>query len=115
MSAEMIAAIAGGLLSLGFSYIPGLSGWFERLGELPEDGYDNGTSKRLVMLGLLLLVSASVFGLVCSGWGEIVFGGSEPVPTCDQEGVMGLIRVLILAVMANQSIYQITPRVGVRE
>lgn len=115
MSAEMIAAIAGALLSLGFSYFPGLSAWFESMGELPDGGYDNGTRKRLVMLGLLLLVSASVFGLACTGWGEIVFGQAEPVPTCDQKGIVGLLRALILAVMANQSVYQITPKVGVRE
>ena len=35
LSPELISTVAGILLSLGFSYIPSLAGWFNRLGEHP--------------------------------------------------------------------------------
>jgi len=103
MSAEVLAAIAGSLLSLLFSYVPGLSEWYANLGVAQND---DGTRKRLVMLGLLCLVAAGSFGLGCAGWAAD-FGLSI---SCDQKGVMGLLQALLLAVMANQSTYKISPK-----
>ena len=47
MNPEVLSAAAGVLLSLAFSYLPGLNGWFSSL---------DGTHKRLVMLAALVLV-----------------------------------------------------------
>ena len=58
MSSEVLSATAGVLLSLAFSYVPGLSGWFASL---------EGTHKRLVMLAALVIVSAGAFALSCAG------------------------------------------------
>jgi hypothetical protein len=102
-NAETIAMAAGVLLSLAFSYIPGLQTWYEAL---------TGTEKRLLMLGLLVLVSGGVFGLACLDWSKF-FGlptGNPPM-TCDAPGAGVLIRALILAVIANQAAYQISPKV----
>lgn len=96
MSAELISAIAGGLLSLGFSYIPGLNVWFAGL----ESIY-----KRLIMAGLLLLVSAAVFGLGCTSWAA----GWGIEATCDQPGLQVMIGAFIAALVANQATYQISP------
>jgi len=92
MTAETLSSVSGVVLSLVFSYVPGLSGWYEKL---------NGVSKRLVMLVALLAVSGSVFGLSCSGWWDFV--------TCDQSGLTGLIEAFVLALVANQAAYLISP------
>jgi hypothetical protein len=105
MTTEMLTLTAGALLSLCFSYIPGLAGWYARLGETPE-GDDGGTRKRLVMLGALALAAAGSFGLACLGWGPAL--GLDL--TCDQGGGLGLLRALVLALVANQATYKISPR-----
>jgi hypothetical protein len=108
MTTETLTLLAGSLLSLGFSYIPGLAGWYNRLGEGDEAGSDGGTAKRLLMLALLAVVAAGAFGLACSGWGT----GLGLALTCSQSGAAGLVRALALAIIANQSIYAISPRPG---
>lgn len=97
MTAEFIAMGAGVLLSLAFSYIPGLSEKYSAL---------KAVYKRLVMLGLLFLVALGSIGLVCAGiWGE--FG---PSITCDRAGVIEVLQAFFLAAMANQSAYSLTKR-----
>jgi len=93
---EWLALIAGALLSLLFSYVPGLSDWFAKL---------DGTHKRLVMLALLAVVTGVAFGLGCAG----VLGGVA----CDQAGAVSVLYAFVLALVANQGVYNITPRRGV--
>ena len=97
MNANDLSAIAGLLLSLAFSYIPGLSPWFDML---------DGIRKRLIMLGLLAVVAIGTFGLACAGWG-VSIGLSV---TCDQAGAIGLVRSFMVAMIANQAMFLITPR-----
>ena len=59
MSAETLSLITGTLLSLLFSYVPEIHDWFSNF---------EPTRKRLIMLGLLLLVSGSIYGFSCMGW-----------------------------------------------
>ena len=94
MSAEQLAALAGLILSLLFSYVPGLSDWYEPLEQ---------TKKRLIMLGLLVVVAAGVYGLSC-GPTNLQF------VTCDKAGVMALISAFITAMVANQATYELSPR-----
>jgi hypothetical protein len=103
MNDETLTAAAAVLLSLLFAYTPGLARWYEHLGEGEPD--DMGTKKRLVMLAALVAVSLGSFGLACTEWGA---GLGIPV-ACNQEGAAGLVRALILAVMANQTTYLIAP------
>ena len=104
MSESSLALIAGAVLSLGFSYIPfGFNVKFAAL---------SGEVKRLIMAGLLLVVAGSIYGLSCAGWGAS-FGITV---VCDQAGAMNLIQVFVLALIANQSAYAITPQTSaVRE
>ena len=97
MSAETLSLIAGAILSLCFSYIPGLSERFDALIQ---------TKKRLIMLALLIVVAGSVYGLSCLGWGA----DWGIVLSCDRAGLSELIKQLILAIIANQGVYAITPR-----
>ncbi|MEJ2305139.1 MAG: hypothetical protein P8Y14_26760, partial [Anaerolineales bacterium] len=73
MTAEQIAAIGGAILSLAFSYIPGLRQKYE-----PQ----SAETKRLVMLGLLALVVAGVFALACSRFGAYL----NISVSCDEPG-----------------------------
>ncbi len=97
MSAEEISTGAGIVLSLALSYIPGLNVKFASL--KPE-------IKRLIMLALLFLVSGSAYALGCAGALDALVGITL---TCDMHGLLGLGRSLILAIIANQAIYQISP------
>jgi len=94
MNAEQLAAIAGVVLSLLFSYLPGLSDAFDKL---------QPNQKRLTIAVLLLAVAGVVLGLACSHIYDM--NGV----TCDKPGLMGLINAFIAALIANQSAYLITP------
>jgi hypothetical protein len=98
VSAEDLSMAAGVLLSLVFSYLPGVSERFVQL---------SPTHKRLVMLALLGVVTGGVFALSCME--------SPALPgrvVCDQAGAWGLVRAFVLAAIANQSAYALSPRVG---
>lgn len=92
ISAGLLAAIAGILLSLAFSYIPGVNAKFTLL---------EGIYKRLIMLGLTLVAAGGIFGLSCAGLMDGV--------TCDQAGAWGLLGLFIQAAIANQTAYALSP------
>jgi hypothetical protein len=106
MQAETISMVAGVLLSLLFSYCPGLSGWFAALGEEHQDG---GTRKRLVMLGLLVLAALGSLALSCAG---LPAPGAEV--DCSRAGAWELARALAAAIVANQGVYALSPRPAAR-
>jgi len=99
MSAESLSLIAGSALSLVFSYVPGFNAKFASL---------SAEIKRLIMLGLLVLVSAGVYGVACTGYGAQL----GIAVTCDQEGLVALGSALLLAIIANQTTYTISPKTG---
>ena len=95
MTAETLAMITGVVLSLLASYIPGVKSWFENL---------SPSLKQSVMGIALIIVAAAIMGLVCSGYGADL----GIAVTCDRAGIIGFVRVLIMALIANQSTYLIT-------
>ncbi len=95
MSAEELSAVAGVLLSVGCSYLPGVNAKFNNL---------EPTHKRLVMLGLLALASPGVFLLSC------LDSGLAPIVQCSTAGAWGLARAFGLAVAANQAAFSISPK-----
>ena len=99
MTSESIAATAGIVLSLSFSYIPGLKQWYDS--QTPQ-------TRSLVMLGALAVVSAAVFGLSCAGFAADL--GINV--TCDQAGAVGLVKAFFVALIANQATYTATRRIG---
>ena len=96
MTAELLAGLAGGLLSLLMSYVPGVNAWYAGL---------TSVYKSLLMLSALVIVALGVFGLSCAGWTE----GWGIQQTCDQAGVQRLIAAFIAALVANQATYKISP------
>jgi xanthine/uracil/vitamin C permease (AzgA family) len=93
MNSELLSASAGILLSLAFSYLPGLAPWFGQL---------EPTVKRLVMAGALLIVAVATFGLSCAG---VVDAAS-----CTQAGGWSILSALVAALVANQATYLISPK-----
>ena len=93
MTPETLAALAGLLISLAYSYIPGLSDWYSA---------QSGQYKRLLMLASLAVAALVVFGAACLGIDGTV--------TCDRSGGILLLRVLMFAVVANQSAFLISPK-----
>jgi hypothetical protein len=95
--ANDLAGIAGVILSLVFSYVPGAKDWFAKL---------DGTKKRLFMLGALLVSSLVVVGLVCSGFGQD-FGLAV---VCDRSGLVRVVSAFFFAAIANQTTYALSPK-----
>ena len=93
MTADELSAIAGCVLSLAFSYIPGVKGWFDNL--QPDQ-------KRGIVALSLVVVALAIFGLSC--------GGIVATVTCDQPGALGLVEMLIAALVANQATFLLSPK-----
>ena len=98
MTPELLSAIAGIVLSLAFSYIPGLNTKFAAL---------STEYKKLSMLGLLLAVAGGAFAFSCTKYAAMV---GLPY-TCDEVGAFAVVKVLISAAVANQTTFSLTPQV----
>lgn len=95
MTDTELSLLAGALLSLVFSYVPGLKEWFDA---------KDGTVKRLIMLAALVIVTALIFGASCAQLG---------LPfqvTCDKEGAVGIVLIFLSALAANQTIFLVSPK-----
>lgn len=99
MSVETLSAVAGIVLSLLFSYVPGLDVWFAAL---------ESKWKQAIMGVCILLVGSAAFALSCTTWGAA--WGIEL--TCDQPGAQVIISTVIAALVANQAVYKISPETG---
>jgi hypothetical protein len=98
MTAEQLVAIVSAVLALLFAYVPGFANWFNPI---------QAEYKRLIMLGLLLAVSAVIFGLSCSGIATYV--------ECTQQGVWEYVQILGVAIIMNQSLFAIAPKIGLNK
>lgn len=95
MTPEILAGIAGAILSLAFSYIPKLNVWFAALSD---------ETKRLIMAGVLALVAVGVYV------GQCFLGLWDYGFTCDKAGIFQLVGIYIAAIVANQGVHRITPK-----
>lgn len=100
MNHELLTGIAGVVLSLLFSYLPGLSKWYSTL---------SGDVKRLIMLGMLAVVAGGVYALDCGGvLTKFVPDLAGMCSTAD--GWVVIVRSFILAMISNQSAFLISPQ-----
>jgi hypothetical protein len=100
MTSDLLVSVAGVVLSLLFSYLPGLSAWY---GELAGD------KKRLIMLCMLALVAGGMFALDCGGL--LVKIAPDVAGMCTAaDGWVQVVRAFVLAMIANQSAYAISPK-----
>ena len=94
MTADLLSLVVGAALSLLFSYVPGFKTWFAQKAT---------EQKRLIMAGLLFLLSAAIFAASCA---NLALPGVAI--TCDVDGAWGLVQVYILALVANQGTFVLT-------
>jgi len=92
MSADWLVATVAAILALLFDYLPGLSGWFDK--------QDEG-KKKLLMVGMLLVVAFGVFGLSCFNLIDIAIA-------CTWGGAGKIAGYWLVAVIANQSTHALT-------
>ena len=95
MSAELLAAVGGLVLSLVFSYIPGLNVKYDAL---------EADKKRLIMLGMLAAVALAIYGMACAGWAARL--GIDIA--CTEDGAWEVAQAFFYAMVANQGAYQLT-------
>ncbi len=92
-TAETISMAAGVVLSLIFSYVPGAADAFNTL---------DGTQKRLLMLGLLVVAVAGFYFYDC--------GFSKAFACFAGANWTFYVRLFIQAAIANQAAYALSPR-----
>lgn len=97
LSPDNLAVVAGVVLSLAFSYVPGLGAWYNR---------QASDVKRVIMLGVLALTCGVIVGLACAG----VLSGVE----CSRPGIIQMVEAFFVALVANQTTDRISPKVGTK-
>ena len=97
LSPDFIAIIAGAVLSLFFSYFPNVNTTYAAL----DDG-----KKKLIMLGILVLVAIAIFAMGC--FQVVVIPGF----TCDKATAVQFGWILFYAILANQGTFKLTPQTG---
>ena len=98
MTVETLVAFVSVILAVVFQYLPKLKDEYGKL----ADNY-----QRLVMLGLLVLVVGGAYGMSCAKYGDYF--------TCDKEGWIAAIKLLLLSVIYNQGFYKILPNPNKRD
>lgn len=92
MQQDIIASVAGVLISLVCSYVPGVKDIFAAL---------DPTRKRLVVLIALAVASIGIFGASCAGLVSTV--------ACTQEGASAILRAFVVAMVTSQGAYLLSP------
>lgn len=83
-----LSSLIGIVTSLVFSYFPGVKDWFETL----EAG-----QKRLVMVGVAVVVVGALFGLSCAKLFNVL--------ACTWDGVYDGLKLILSFMVANQATY----------
>jgi hypothetical protein len=92
---ELFPYIAGIVLSLLFTYAPGLKVWYAK-----QSGY-----KALIMLGVLVVVAYGYYGLGCVPAMARMLNIIVP---CTGDGALIVTLALFKIVLANQATYLLT-------
>ena len=99
MTVEGLSVGAAVILSLAFSYVPGLNVKFAAL---------RAEYKQLIMLGLLAAFSGCALGLAClDPEGAKVLGLTV---ICVKSDIYKFVSVLVQAIIANQGVFMISPQ-----
>lgn len=96
MTTLELTTYASIVLSLLFSYVPSLSDWY---------AVQTATSKRLIMLGALVVVTLGAFGVSCTPL-AVTLGLTVQ---CTAAGAYALVPAFVAAVIANQATFVVSP------
>jgi len=88
LNADVLSGMAGMVVSLACSYLPGLSERWDAL---------EGVWKRFIMAMTLVALSGIIAGLSCAG----ALSGVE----CSRNGAWAVLSALFSALVVNQSVY----------
>jgi hypothetical protein len=94
MDSVQLGSLSGMVMSLAFSYVPGLSGWYAA---------QTAQKKSVVMLVILALCVAGIVAVSCNGWYDVGV-------VCDKVGLVELAKVFMAVLVANQATYVATRR-----
>lgn len=94
---EVLIALAGVVLSIIFTYMPGLRVTFGGL---------ESETKQLIQLILIACIAAIMFGFTCSAFFMV------PGVECTKQGLITLIIYIFLAAGGNQLAYKLSPQPG---
>src|SRR5579859_78350 len=98
ITSDVLAGSAGVVLSLAFSFVPGLAPWLAK---------KDPTWKRLTVLIAVVVVAGAAFGLSCANVQGLPFKVE-----CSQAGAVGLAEAVFACLVASQVTDRITPNVG---
>jgi len=95
LSVDVLAGLAGSLLSLAFNYIPGLR---EKYAVLPE------LKKSWIMALSLLVAVGLIIGSSCLNLWVLT--------SCTRVGILDVVKLFGIALVTNQSTYKLSPQVA---
>lgn len=98
MEANVLVIVAGIVLSALFTWVPKLREWYDAL--------DNNYQKLIMFLALAVAVGI-VYGASCASF---TIPGVVINTACNQEGLKGLLELLVAAVVANQTTFLLLPK-----
>jgi hypothetical protein len=90
MTAQVLSGLAGAILSLAFSYLPGAAGWFDTL---------TPTQRRLFMAALMFVVAVGAVAYQCKLQQNCLISSWQDYAT-----------TYFTALVANQSVYSVSPQ-----
>ncbi len=96
LSPEAVAAVLAGIVSLAFTFIPGLNAKFAALAD---------DVKRAIMGGLSALIAVAIYLIACTP----ALSAGFPF-ACPTGGVWELVMIVFLAVTVNQGVFMGTPK-----
>ncbi len=100
LTSVKLVALAAAALSLVFSYFPSLNTWYAAKDE---------STKKLIQLGWLALVTLAIFGIGCAPELASRIGSLFTPMECTTEGAYDLLFLFAEAVTVNQATYLISP------
>jgi len=89
-----IPMVAGAILSLFFSYVPGVEAWYNGL---------DPALKRVVMLVLILCTAGGIYALGCAGM-------VTTTVACDKAGLVQAVNIFFSVLIANQGTFLLTKK-----
>ena len=98
---NLLIVVWGIVQSLAFTFLPGLSKWYENLGAGEGDEVAK-KKKRFVQGAVLFVVAVALFGLSCAG---VEFNNA---PVCSANGFWTVILAYLAALGANQTTHWFT-------